>query len=99
MACSFRGEAEEQRRRHREVAGGNHADAVRARERVDLGVILRRHAARADDDADPAVERSEDICLDDGGMRVVDEHVGFDGTECLRDRREARGIRTRDAGD
>ena len=99
MARGLGGEAEQQRRRQREVAGGDHADAVRARERVDLGVIRRRHPARADDDADPPFERRQDVRLDDGGVRVVDEHVRLDGIERLRDGREARRIRARDARD
>ena len=61
--------------------------------RVDLFVVGRAHAARADDDRDAALERREDVLLDDGGVRVVDEDVGGDRVERLGDRRVAGRVR------
>ena len=58
-----------------EVAGGDDADVVRPRRRVDLVVVGRRHPARSDHDRHSALDRRDDVLLDDGGVRVVDEHV------------------------
>src|SRR5437763_11325748 len=59
-------EAQQKRRRDREVAGGDHADASFARERVDLLVVRRREPARSDDDPDAAFERGEHVRLHRG---------------------------------
>ncbi len=99
MRRSLAGEAQEQCGREREVAGRDHPDSPRPRGSVDLLVVRRCEAARADDDADPAFDRDEHIALDDRGVRVVDEHVGRDSVERLGDGVEACGVGARDSGD
>ena len=65
VARSVDREAKEKRCREREVAGRDDADALRACARVDLVVVRRREAARADDDVDAALDRGEDVLPDE----------------------------------
>jgi hypothetical protein len=99
MLCDLDRRTEEQRGREREVARGDHADLARPCERVELVVVGGGETARADDDVDAVRDRREDVVLHCRRMRVVDEHVGGDGSERLRDRRVARRVGARDTGD
>ena len=80
------GRAKQERGRQREVAGCDHADVLLARQLVDLVVVRRRQAARADDDVDAPLDRGEDVLPDRGGVRVVDEDVHAGRLERLDDR-------------
>ena len=99
MPRSLGGEPEQERRGQREVAGRDHADLPLPRAGVDLLVLGRRQAARADDDAHAPLDRGEDVLPDDRGVRVVHEYVRGNGVERLSDRGVARRVRARDPGD
>ena len=92
-------EPQDERGGDREVAGRDHPDAVLAGQGIDRVVLLGAEPARADDDADAPLERRPHVRVDRRGVRVVDEDVGGDGVERVRDRGEVRRVCPRDACD
>ena len=99
MARRLGRKAQQQRSRHGEVAGCDHTDVLLPRTDVDLRVVGCRQAAGADDNADAARDRGEDIFLHDACVCEVDKHVRVGGIQRLRNGGEACGIGPRDARD
>ena len=88
MTGDLGGAAGEERSQEREVAGGEDADSGVPRAAVDLLEVLRRQAARADDDCSARGDGREDVLLDRRGVREVDDDVGAGVRQCLGDRSE-----------